>query len=134
MKYFFSRWIVAFCVFLFLDFLWLGFVAQQLYQQHIGFLMTTTPVWSAAILFYILFIAGLVVFVLSQDQVRLGAANIALRGAFFGLVTYATFDLTAQALIKDWPWLITAIDLLWGTLLSTTVSLVTYFIFSKRTA
>jgi len=129
MKNFLFKWCVAFIVFIVFDFLWLGFIAQNIYKANIGFLMTPTPIWSAAIIFYVLFILGLVFFVLPNEELKKGWKNILIRGAFFGLVTYATFDLTAQALILGWPWIITLIDLAWGTILSSIVSLVTYLIF-----
>jgi uncharacterized membrane protein len=54
-----------------------------------------------------------------------------LAGAFFGLVTYATYDLTNLATLKDWPLIVTAVDLAWGMVLSASISLVTYLIWSR---
>ena len=84
--------------------------------------------WTAAILFYLLFIVGLVIFVISP-AIEKGSWLLALLyGALFGLITYATYDLTNLATLKDWPLLVTAIDLAWGAVLAASVSIITYFI------
>jgi uncharacterized membrane protein len=118
-------------VFFAIDMIWLGFVAKNLYAQHLGFLMKTNVNWVAAILFYMLFIAGLVTFVIAPSLDKHSWVNALLLGAFFGLVSYATYDLTNLATIKDWPLLITSIDLVWGTVLSAAVSVIAYFIATK---
>lgn len=107
-----------------LDAAWLGFIAPKFYKKHIGFIMTDKPVWSAAIAFYLLFVLGVTIFVVypgwknSDSLVKVG-----LLGALLGLVTYATYDLTNQATLKNWPYIVTIVDLIWGTLLTATVSL-----------
>ncbi len=117
--------------FLALDSVWLGVIAPKFYKKHIGTLMAKNPNFVAAGLFYLLFIAGLVFFVI-QPAVADKSWTVALyRGAFFGLVTYATFDLTSQAVLKDWPWLVTGVDLLWGTFVTSAVSVVAYLLFTK---
>jgi uncharacterized membrane protein len=108
-----------------LDAAWLGLVAPAFYKKHIGFIMTDKPNWFAAVAFYLIFIAGVTVFVVypgwhnSYSLVKVG-----LLGALFGLVTYATYDLTNQATLKNWPHIVTVVDLIWGTLLTATVSIV----------
>lgn len=87
--------------------------------------------WVAAILFYLLFISALVLFVIAP-AVREGSwIRALLLGAFFGLVTYATYDLTNLATITDWPLTITIIDLIWGTVLGASVSVITHAIATK---
>lgn len=115
-------------VFFAIDMVWLGLVAKTFYAKHLGYLMKSNPNWQAAIVFYLLFIVGVVVFVVGpavdkqQWQYALGM------GALFGLITYATYDLTNLATVKDWPIIITTVDMLWGTLLSASVSVVSYLI------
>jgi len=123
--------LIAFPVFFAIDMVWLGLVAKNFYQNQIGFLMTASINWLAAIIFYLIFIAGIVVFVITP-AIQKGSWNHALLfGAFFGLVTYATYDLTNLATLKDWPLLVTIVDLAWGMTLGALVSFSTYSIFTK---
>jgi len=93
--------------------------------------MSKNPNLLAALIFYLLFIAGLVFFVISPALEKREWVSALLMGAFFGLVTYATYDLTNLATVKDWPLIITIVDLVWGMTLSATVSVITYFIAQK---
>jgi len=128
---FIKLYVTAFVSFLALDSIWLGLIAPKFYKKNIGFLMAKVPDFAAAGLFYLLFIAGLVYFVIQPAVVDKSWVVALYRGAFFGLVTYATFDLTSQAMLKDWPWLVTVVDLLWGTFITSLVSVVAYIIFTK---
>ena len=104
-----------------LDGIWLGLVARGFYRQHLGFLMADQVNWGAAVLFYGLYAIGLTVFV-TIPSIDAGSVGTALwRGALFGLVAYATYDLTNQATLKGWPVIVTAVDLAWGVLLSAAV-------------
>jgi uncharacterized membrane protein len=87
--------------------------------------------WAAAILFYLLFIAGLVVFVVTPALDKGSWVRALLFGALFGLITYATYDLTNLATLKDWPLVVTVVDLIWGTVLAASVSVGTYVIAAK---
>ena len=93
--------------------------------------MTTKPNLVAAGIFYLIFIAGLVAFVISPALERKSLVQVVLMGAFFGLVTYATYDLTNLATLREWPLLVTIVDLLWGMTLSASISTITYIIASK---
>jgi uncharacterized membrane protein len=128
---YFKLYFVLLAAFLALDMLWLGLVARSFYQQHLGFLMTPSPNWFAAAIFYLLFIAGILIFVVGPGLESDSLKATLLRAALFGLITYATYDLTNLATIKDWPVLITVVDLLWGTFLSVSVSSVG-FVVGKR--
>jgi uncharacterized membrane protein len=106
-----------------LDALWLGLIAPQFYRAQIGHLMADQVNWSAAVLFYTLFIAGMVFFV-TGATVRSGDMRQALiRGAIFGFITYATYDLTNHATLRDWPLLVTIVDMAWGTTLGAVTAL-----------
>ncbi|WKZ37878.1 MAG: DUF2177 family protein [Anaerolineales bacterium] len=110
--------------FLAIDSLWLGLVAPSFYRSQIGHLMGDSPNFLAAGLFYLLFVYGMVFFAV-EPGVRGGSLwQAALRGALFGLVTYATYDLTNHATLTDWPVLMTVVDMAWGTVLSAAVTLV----------
>ena len=128
---FIKLYAIALPVFFAIDMIWLGFVAKNFYRAQIGFLMRSNFNWSAAILFYLLFIVGLVVFVITPAVNASSWSHALLYGALLGLITYATYDLTNLATLKDWPLLITVIDLIWGAMLAALVSTATYFIASK---
>lgn len=122
---------IALPVFFAIDMFWLGIVAKDFYRAQIGTLMKSDVNWTAAIIFYLIFIAGLVVFVISPAIEKGSWTHALLFGALFGLVCYATYDLTNLAVAKDWPLLVTIVDLAWGAVLAASVSTVTYFIASK---
>jgi uncharacterized membrane protein len=108
-----------------LDAAWLGLIAPAFYKKHIGFIMAAKPNWLVAVAFYLIFILGLTVFIVYPGWKNVETlVNIGLRGALFGLVTYATYDLTNLATLKNWPAIVTAVDMLWGTLLTAAVSVV----------
>lgn len=128
---FIKLYLVAFPVFLVIDIAWLVLVARNFYAQQIGFLIAKNPNLLAAFLFYLLFIAGLIFFVITPALDKKSFTHALLAGAFFGLVTYATYDLTNQATVKDWPLIVTLVDLLWGMTVSAAVSIITYLVASK---
>jgi uncharacterized membrane protein len=128
---FIKLFLIALTVFFIIDMFWLVLVAKKFYQQQIGVLMRPDINWIAAIIFYLLFIAGLVTFVISPAVEKHSWLHALLFGALFGLVTYATYDLTNLATLKDWPVLVTVVDLIWGTVLSASISVITYLISIK---
>jgi uncharacterized membrane protein len=128
---FIKLFLIALPVFFVIDMVWLVLVAKKFYQEQIGFLMKPDINWFAAIIFYLLFITGLVIFVISPAVEKHSWVDAILFGALFGLITYATYDLTNLATLKDWPFLVTVVDLIWGTVLAASISGVTYFIASK---
>ena len=112
---YFKEYLVAFFVFLGLDMIWLTLISKKLYQENLGYIMAEKVNFLAAVLFYLLFVGGMVFFVI-HPAIQKDAPLYALAaGAFLGLLCYATYDLTNLASIKNWPLLITVIDLIWGT-------------------
>lgn len=128
---FIKLYIIALPVFFAIDMAWLGLVAKKFYAKRIGFLMKTDINWTAAILFYLLFIIGLILFVIMPAVGKGSWVHALLFGALFGLIAYATYDLTNLATLKDWPLLVTIVDLVWGAGLAGSVSMLTYFIAGK---
>jgi uncharacterized membrane protein len=128
---FIKLFIIALPVFFVIDMVWLVLVAKKFYQEQIGYLMKPDINWVAAIIFYLLFIAGLVVFVISPAVEKHSWVHALLFGALFGLITYATYDLTNLATLKEWPLLVTVVDLIWGTVLASAISVITYLIANK---
>lgn len=118
-------------VFFAIDMLWLGLIAKNFYAKHIGFLMKTNINWLSAIIFYLLFILGVTIFVITPALEKHSWTHALLFGALFGLITYATYDLTNLATIKDWPLIVTIIDLIWGTAVSALVCVISFFIINK---
>ncbi len=128
---FIKLYAIALPVFLAIDMIWLGLVAKSFYAKQIGTLLKPNVNWTAAIIFYLIFITGLVVFVITPAVEKESWTHALLFGALFGFVCYATYDLTNLAVAKDWPLLITIVDLAWGAVLAASVSTATYFIASK---
>jgi len=122
---------IVLVVFFAIDMVWLGVIAKNLYAKYLGYLMAPQVNWIAAVLFYLLFILGLLVFVIEPALIQQDLLKLILSAALFGLVTYATYDLTNLATIKDWPMVITLIDLTWGMSLSVIVSTLSYLILIK---
>ena len=128
---FVKLFLIALPVFFVIDMIWLVLVAKNFYQKQIGFLMSPDINWLAAIIFYLIFLGGLVVFVITPAVEKQSWVHAVLYGAFFGLITYATYDLTNLATLKDWPILVTVVDLIWGSFLAASISIITYFIANK---
>lgn len=122
---------VAFITFFALDLLWLVIIAKNLYKKYIGFIMSSSPNWTAALGFYLLYIIGIIFFVINPAIEKRSWKYALFAGMFFGFITYATYDLTNLATLKDWPLTITIIDLIWGTTLCGSVSWITYTILTK---
>ena len=124
---FVKHYLIALVVFTLIDLVWLLFISRKLYQAKIGHLMAEKPNLAAAAIFYLLFIAAMVFFVINPAVDKQSVLFALGAGAFFGLVTYATYDLTNLATLRDWPVSITVIDLIWGTFItSTTCALTTW--------
>ena len=126
-----KTYFIALIVFFLIDLFGLVAVARKLYQQELGYIMSEKPNWIVAALFYLIFIAGLVFFVINPAMEKNSWVFALLVGMLFGFITYSTYDLTNLATLKDWPIKITIIDLIWGSSLGGFVSTVTFFI-AKR--
>ena len=128
---FIKLYLIALPVFFAIDMVWLGLIAKDFYRAQIGALMKPDVNWVATIIFYLIFIAGLVVFVINPSMEKGSWMHALIFGALFGLVCYATYDLTNLAVAKNWPLMVTLVDLVWGTTLAAAVSTITYFISTK---
>ncbi len=127
-----SRTLIAYIatliVFAVVDFVWLGFIAKGLYKNGIGHLMADQPNYVAAVLFYLLFIAGLLYFAVLPGLAADDWRRVAIDAALFGFFCYATYDLTNLATLKGWPVSIVVADLLWGAFVSTVGATAGFFI------
>jgi uncharacterized membrane protein len=120
--------VVAFAVtavvFLILDAIWLGLISRNLYQREIGALLLAKPNFGAAAVFYVIYIAGLVYFCVVPGVVEQSALRGLLNGAVFGIVAYATYDLTNLATLKGWSTTLVFVDVAWGAVASAAASAV----------
>ena len=122
-----AAYIAAAVVFVAVDFVWLAFIAQKLYQRELGPLLLEKPLMSAAVPFYLLYLVGAVYFG-TRPGLEAGSWTVALlNGALFGLIAYATYDLTNMATLKGFSWTVVAADLAWGTFITATIATAGYF-------
>ena len=111
----YSATLVAFCI---LDFIWIGFVARGFYQAQVGVLLLAPPRWGVAAMFYALYVAGVVVFAVMPALEAASWLRALVLGGLFGFFCYATYDLTNLATLKGWTWPMTAVDVLWGVVIT----------------
>lgn len=129
-----GQYLLAMAVFLVLDLLWLGVVAQGFYEEQLGDLLADRPNAAAAFVFYALFVAGLLLFVIRPALEQGSVRNALVRGAAFGLVTYATWDLTNLAVLDGFPVVVAVVDMAWGATLAAAVSTTTVLVWLRLTA
>ncbi len=111
--------------------IWLGFVARDFYDKHLEHLLKESVNWPPAIILYLFFIIALVFFVIVPSIKKSSLKQAALNGAFFGFITYATYDLTNLATLEGWPIIVTLVDIAWGSFIGMSVSAITYLIITK---
>lgn len=109
-------------IFLGIDMLWLGLVAKDFYRSNLGHLLRSDVNWSAALVFYLLYIAGILIFATLPALERQSLRQAVMLGALFGFFAYATYDLTNLATLKDWPVNVVLVDILWGVVLTASVA------------
>lgn len=126
MSTFLKLFALAFPTFLLIDLVWLGVLARPFYEAQLGPLMKETPNWAAALVFYVIFVAGIVILAVLPAVERRSTAYALAMGAVLGLVSYAAYDLTNLATLRDFPRTMAVVDLAWGTILTGGVSVITY--------
>ena len=127
---YFLMFIFTFIIFFVIDILWLSTFAKKTYDKYLGYLLADKVIWPAAMIFYVLFIIGLVYFAIAPGVEANSIGKVILNGALFGFFTYATYDLTNLATVKDWPLKITIIDLIWGTSVGMVSATLGYLLFT----
>jgi len=128
-----NLFIYALTTFIFLatDMFWRGQVAKNFIRKHIGFLLAENVNWYAAISFYALYIFGILFFAVLPALKESSLQTAALNGALFGLLCYATYDLTNMATLKDWSFTVVWVDILWGTVLTGSVATLSFLVANK---
>jgi uncharacterized membrane protein len=113
-------------VFFVIDLLWLGFIGKDFYQRNLAHLLSPQVNWPAAIVFYLVYIAGILLFAVRPALADQSLRNAAMWGALFGFFTYATYDLTNLATLRGWPIKLVVVDIAWGTVLCALVASTSY--------
>lgn len=128
---FLKLYLIALPIFFVFDILWIGLIAKSFYAKQIGFIMKANFNIPVAIIFYLLFIVGLVIFAISPAVEKKSLISAIIMGGLFGFFTYATYDLTNLATLKNWPLMVTVVDIIWGMVLAASVSTITFLIATK---
>ena len=122
---------VSIPVFFVVDMIWLGVIARGFYRNALEPLLAPNINWPAAIIFYLLFLFGILVFALLPGMERRSLLYTVGMAALFGSITYATYDLTNLATLRDWPLMLSIVDMIWGAFLSASTATMTYLIMSR---
>lgn len=126
------QYVITFLSFLAIDSIWLTTMAPRFYRKYIGHLMADKPDLLSAGLFYAIYIVGILYFIIQpalKGDWSLG--KVLFSGALFGVIAYATFDLTNQAVLKDWSKIVTLVDMIWGGVLTGSVSILAFSLIKK---
>jgi uncharacterized membrane protein len=118
-------------VFFIVDMIWLGVIARGFYRKALEPLLTPNINWTAAIIFYFLFLVGVLVFALLPGMEKKSLIYTVGMAALFGFISYATYDLTNLATLRDWPLMLSIVDMMWGSFLSASTAGLTYVIMSR---
>ena len=124
--------ILTLAAFLLIDLLWLGVVAQPLYADILGDLLAKEPNWTAAFIFYALYVVGIFYFAILPAVQRQSLKHAVINGGLFGFFNYMTYDLTNLAVVENWPAQLTYIDLPWGVALTASTALCGYLIMNLK--
>lgn len=122
----FKLYLICLFVFCAIDFLWVGIIAKHWYAKELGNLLVDSINWVPVIGFYLLYASAILVFAV-QPSLKLGSWEYAVfYGAFLGLISYAAYDLTNLATLKNWPVLLAICDMLWGAFVTGITSLILF--------
>jgi len=127
MQAFFISLVTVMLSMLVLDATWLTLTAKSFYAKYIGLLLAASPALTPAAFFYVIYAVGVTVFVVLPGVAAVSSLpKVFFFGALFGCVAYATYDLTNQATLKEWATIVTVVDLVWGSLLTGTLSVLAF--------
>jgi uncharacterized membrane protein len=124
-------YVITFVAFLAADMVWLGIMAPRYYRPTMGDIVLASVNLPAAAAFYALYPIGLLVFAI-YPALKSGSLTTALiHGALFGFFTYATYDLTNLATLRNWTWSLSLVDAAWGTILAAVSSAIAFLVLTK---
>ncbi len=124
--FYIKLYLVTVPVFFLVDMVWLGLIARNFYQKNLGFILSPEVNWAAAIIFYLIYIVGIIFFAVVPAIEKDSLARAVVWGGLFGFFTYATYELTNMALIKGWPLKVVIVDVAWGFFLCATVAALSF--------
>lgn len=122
-----ALYLICVVVFFAIDFAWLATATSRLYKPMLGSLLSNQPKLGVAGLFYLVYVVGIVALAVVPGLKEGAVVGALWRGALFGFLAYATYDLTNLSTIRDWPWQISVIDMVWGTTLNSAVAVAGYY-------
>jgi len=125
------NFLVVLVIFLMLDLMWIVFLSKDFYKEMLGSLMKEKIDLLASVLFYLIYIFGILFFVIYPAIEKDSMAFAFGAGALFGLVCYSAYDLTNLATIKNWPFQFSTIDLIWGTVLTSLISVISFSVITS---
>lgn len=128
---YFILYLITVGIFFAIDLTWLGLIAKNMYREKLGFILSDKVNWAAAIIFYLIYVGGIVYFAVVPAVEAQSYSTAILNGVLLGMLCYATYDLTNMATIAQWPLSITIIDIIWGGILTGSCATATYFISTK---
>lgn len=120
-------YLICTAVFFAIDLVWLSTATPRIYKPLLGDLLAGQPKLAVAGVFYLAYVVGIVALAVVPGLREASVVGALWRGALFGLLAYATYDLTNLATVRDWPWQVTAIDMVWGTALNSVVAVAGYY-------
>ena len=115
-------------VFFGIDMLWIGVLAKDFYRNNLGHLLRPDINWAAALIFYLLYIVGILIFATLPALEKQSLRQAVVLGALFGFFAYTTYDLSNLATLKDWPVNVVFVDILWGMFVTASVAAASFFI------
>jgi len=128
MKTVMASYAVALGVLTVIDGLWLGVVAREFYKSQLGNMLQDKPIWSVAILFYLVHAAGVAVFAVPPSVTAGTWTSALLYGALFGFCVYGAYDFTNLATLRGWPWTVSVVDLAWGTAATAIATVIAFLV------
>ncbi|HSQ22213.1 MAG TPA: DUF2177 family protein [Coriobacteriia bacterium] len=121
-------YLITFAAFLVIDFVWLTTMGDRFYRAQLGSLMREQANLPVALLFYVFYVVGVLVLAVMPGVEAESVVKAAAYGALLGFVAYGTYDITNLSTIRDWPVVVTVVDLVWGSVLTGSVATVGYFV------
>jgi uncharacterized membrane protein len=115
-------------VFFGIDMLWIGIMAKDFYRNNLGHLLRPDINWAAALIFYLLYIVGILIFATLPALEKQSLRQAVVLGALFGFFAYTTYDLSNLATLKDWPVNVVFVDIVWGMFVTASVAAASFFI------
>ena len=128
MSFYLKLYALTVPIFFAIDLLWLGVVAKKFYRNNLSHILSDEVNWKAAIIFYLMYICGILIFAVRPDIANDSWRQAILFGGLYGFFTYATYDLTNMALIKNWPLAIVIVDIIWGVCLCSLVAYLSFVV------